>query len=105
MIRQNVYFEVNLSRALLDPSCCRSLFRNLPLLLRFLPLNRLLVTSGASNPLQLRSPADLTPLIEMLGVGDAMAALSVLRENALSVLSRGAGRRTQGPCYPVATRT
>eukprot|EP01054_Gregarina_sp_Poly1_P005702 Gregarina_sp_Poly_1__5701@NODE_2_length_28028_cov_167_134223_g1_i0_p10_GENE_NODE_2_length_28028_cov_167_134223_g1_i0NODE_2_length_28028_cov_167_134223_g1_i0_p10_ORF_typecomplete_len279_score23_80RNase_P_p30/PF01876_16/5_3e37_NODE_2_length_28028_cov_167_134223_g1_i02117222008 len=99
--RQHVYFEICLGKAMIDPSCCKQLFRNLPYLLRFLPTSRLLVTSGASTPLQMRAPQDLIPLIQMLGLESASAALAVLSENATNVLSRSSGRRSAGPGYPL----
>eukprot|EP01053_Blabericola_migrator_P001292 Blabericola_migrator_1__1291@NODE_1335_length_4774_cov_1415_738050_g897_i0_p3_GENE_NODE_1335_length_4774_cov_1415_738050_g897_i0NODE_1335_length_4774_cov_1415_738050_g897_i0_p3_ORF_typecomplete_len275_score40_76RNase_P_p30/PF01876_16/1_5e40CBM49/PF09478_10/0_074_NODE_1335_length_4774_cov_1415_738050_g897_i035974421 len=97
--RNHIYFEINLEKALIDPQSCKNLFRNLPLLLRYLPPNRLVVSSGASTPMQLRSPRDLVPLMQMMGLGDPNVALSVLEKNALQLLSRGASRRTQGPAF------
>lgn len=94
-----MYFEVCLAKALVNALACRNLFRNLPYITRYLPKDRLILTSGAVNPLQLRSPADMTSLMHVCGYTDPKIALATMSTNAQALIERAALRRVNGPGY------
>lgn len=97
--RQHIYFEVCLNEALISPTSLQQLMRNLPYITRFLPQDRLILTSGASNPMLLRAPMDLAAIMSLLGFTDPKAAQAVLSTNCIALLERAAARRANAPAY------
>lgn len=96
--RQHFYFEICLNKALLSMDSLQLLLKNSAYLLHILSEDRLIVTTGATSPLQMRSPADIMAILYMMGIKNPSA---VLRENVINLLSRSSSRRNAGPAYAV----
>lgn len=94
LIRRNIYFEIRFAEALQDASSRRHLFTNVQQLIRFVPHDRIILSSGASHPLALRAPYDVINLAQLMGVTGG--AKQVVTTNVVGSLYKGAARRTAG---------
>uniref|UniRef100_A0A0G4I089 Uncharacterized protein n=1 Tax=Chromera velia CCMP2878 TaxID=1169474 RepID=A0A0G4I089_9ALVE len=107
-VGRGVFFEIQLGPALKDPTARRNLFANLSVIVSFVPLERLLITSAADNPLLMRSPTDAAQLAAFMGLTPSpTAGKAVMGSNAVAALYKGAARKTVGgavAAVPVSKR-
>lgn len=92
-VSRGVCFEVTYASSLGDDATARRLlFSNIAVIVRFTKGKSLLISSGASSALRLRSPHDVINLAAILGLA-ADHAKAVVAHNPLVALAHSASRR------------
>jgi ribonuclease P/MRP protein subunit RPP1 len=87
-------FELEYAPAIRDPTCRRFFIANAAELLRLTRGNGILLTSGAANALELRSPADAAAIGGLAGISTRQCALAMTAAAALAI--RHAEKRLTG---------
>eukprot|EP00918_Siedleckia_nematoides_P052676 GHVU01115065.1.p1 GENE.GHVU01115065.1~~GHVU01115065.1.p1 ORF type:complete len:243 (-),score=14.52 GHVU01115065.1:4-732(-) len=94
---RGIAFEVAIADALRDVTARRNLFQNVQQLVRFLPQSKIIFTSSATSPLEMRGPYEFGNLAVVMGIQPHKGgAKAVVSDNALAVLLKGASRRSAG---------
>jgi len=87
-------FELEYAPAIRDPTCRRFFIANAAELLRLTRGNGILLTSGAANALELRSPADAAAIAGLAGLSARQCALAMTAAAAQAI--RHAEKRLTG---------
>ncbi|CEM36652.1 unnamed protein product [Vitrella brassicaformis CCMP3155] len=96
-VSRGMFFEIQIGAALRDSAARRNLFANIQSLVRFVPMTRILLTSGASCGLELRGPYDVANLAAVVGIGKGpLACKACVSDVPLAAVHKGAQRRSSG---------
>jgi len=91
-LERGLHFEISYAGALRSPALRKTLFSNARALAWATQGEGLVVSSGATAPLQLRAPPDVVNMATFFGLGDR-AAKAAVTERCEAVLRAGARRR------------
>eukprot|EP01066_Platyproteum_vivax_P003263 Platyproteum_vivax@DN14155_c0_g1_i1.p1 len=100
-VSRGIFFEVCINDALFDPIRRRHLFQNVDSLTRFVPHDKIIFTSGARTPIEMRSPMDLINIATVAGLANNHNK-SVVASACIGVMHRAAARRSHGGIISLA---